>query len=865
MNYSKENRAKISKQFFDQKKTIMSKLNISIIRILILTIVLISVISLSAVLGAVKGVIDSTPALDFKKIAPKGFITYIYDKDEKKLQELKGDNANREYISLDNIPKKLQDAFISIEDERFWTHNGIDIMGIMRAMVTNIKRGDFSEGASTLTQQLIKNNILSSTKTFERKIQEQYLALNLEKKMDKKMILENYLNTISLGKGTLGVKTAAKRYFNKDVQDLTLAECAVLASVTKSPTKYNPIDHPENNDKRKNLVLNNMLQQKCINEEEFKQAKKENVYDKIKNVDNKIEKQSSNSYFVDEVITRIVNDLQRQKGYTESEAYNLIYRGGLKIYTTQDSYMQKIVDNVIQYDKYNLYPRKNIAYGVTLKYRLSVQTSKGEVKHLDESTLKNYFRKNDKKFNLLFKNEDEANQYINKYRLAEANEKAGDKILGETISFTPQPQASMVIMDHHNGHVKAISGGRGEKKGNMTLNRATNAFRQPGSTFKVLAAFLPALDKAGLTLATVFDDVPYSYSSGKSVKNWYSGYKGLSTIREGIAMSMNIVAVKTLKSINIQNGFDYLMNLGFTSLIEKKIINNKVYSDINEALPLGGITNGVTNLELTAAYGSIANKGTYIKPILYTKVLDHEGNILLENKPIKRPVMKETTAFLLTNAMQDVVNPKLGTAKDAKFRNVNMPIAGKTGTTTSNVDYWFTGYTPYYVASVWMGYDINKELVNGTYHKHMWRTVMEEIHKALPYKSFSTPNGIVKRTICTESGKLALDGVCNYDPRHTVKTEYFAAGTEPKEYCDVHKKISICTESNKLATKYCPKSKVKNSVYIVRPKPLTPSQASANIADKQYSVNLQSQNDFCPIHNSKSQFDKIIDTILPEE
>jgi penicillin-binding protein 1A len=345
-----------------------------------------------------------------------------------------------------------------------------------------------------------------------------------------------------------------------------------------------------------------------------------------------------------------------------------------------------------------------------------------------------------------------------------------------------------------------MEGGRGAKSGSRTLNRATDTTRQPGSTFKIVSTYAPALDSAGLTLATVQNDAPFCYSDGRPVANWYGeAYRGLSSLRDGIRDSMNIIAVKTLTQITPQLGFDYLINFGFTTLEERKEINGKVYSDIQQSLALGGITNGVTNEELNAAYACIANNGTYIKPKLYTKIVDHDGNIILDNtEPQSKQVIKETTAFLLTDAMVDVVTS--GTGGSVNFGN--MAIAGKTGTTSDYNDVWFSGFTPYYTATTWAGYDNNVKLSGDEKNlaKKLWRTVMAKIHEELPSESFSVPAGIVTATVCSRSGKLPIAGLCD----GTLKTEYFAEGTVPEATCDVHYSGQICQYSNLPATEFCP-------------------------------------------------------------
>ncbi|MDE7277418.1 MAG: transglycosylase domain-containing protein, partial [Lachnospiraceae bacterium] len=576
---------------------------------------------------------------------------------------------------------------------------------IIRAAAVGIRnKFHFSEGASTITQQLLKNNVFtdwtsedSFADRMKRKIQEQYLALELEKVMDKDDILINYMNTINLGQNTLGVQAASLRYFNKSVSDLNLSECAVIASITQNPTKYNPITHPEDNADRRKKVLNDMLEQGYISQEEYDEAMADDVYSRIQIVDSENGESTVNTYFVDALTDDVLEDLIAA-GYNETQAYTLLYSGGLKIYSTQDPAIQAICDEVFA-DESN-FPENTKWY---LNYDLTVVQENGDRRNYSTEMFRSFWREAKTGYNLIYTSQDEAYMDIELYK--EAILGKGDEVFSETISLTPQPQVSLVVEDQSTGYIVAMEGGRGAKSGSRTLNRATDTARQPGSTFKIVSTYAPALDSAGLTLATVIDDAPFNYANGRPVGNWYGeAYRGICSLRDGIRDSLNIVTVKALTWITPQLGFDYLINFGFTTLEERKEINGEIFSDIQQSLALGGITNGVTNEELNAAYACIANGGTYIKPKLYTKVLDHDGNVILDNTaPQSKQVIKETTAFLLTDAMVDVVTR--GTGGAVNFGN--MPIAGKTGTTSDYNDVWFAGYTPYYSATTCTGFDNN--------------------------------------------------------------------------------------------------------------------------------------------------------------
>lgn len=842
MNYEKHANRKKQETIHSISKKTTKKVGISLIKIFIFTCILVLVVGLASGLGIAKAIIDAAPPLDLNEVIPEGYATMLYDQNGNEVQKLYGQDANRIYADLDQIPKYMQDAVIAVEDERFWKHNGIDLQGILRAIFNNIKEGDITaSGASTLTQQVIKNNMLSTQKKFERKIQEQYLAVQLEKKMNKEKILEIYLNTAPFGRGTLGVQAAANTYFNKDASQLSIAECAVIASITQSPTKYDPVTNPDNNRIRQSIVLQKMLEQNYITQEQYDEAMAEDVYSHIQIVNQTTEQQSSYSYFVDEVIRSVSNDLQVQKGYTENQALQLLYRGGLSIYITEDTKMQKIVDDVFNDESY--FPPENEAYAMKVMYTLSVQTDTGVVNHYKEAE---------------FDTKEEAEAYVEQLKSDWTS--SGEEVLAEKALYIPQPQSAMVIMDYHTGHVKAITGGRGEKIGNRTFDRATQAKRQPGSTFKVLAAYLPAIDTGGYTLATVIDDVPFSVSltNGKTYQptNWYRNqtydYRGLTTVRVAIRDSMNVCAVKTISDIGVDTSFDYLLHLGFTTLVDREEINGQIFTDKTLSLPLGGITNGVTPLELNAAYGAIANDGVYIEPIFYTKVLSHDNSILLNKEPKTHTVMKETTSYLLTSAMESVINS--GTGMLARFKNVKMPIAGKTGTTSDDVDLLLSAFTPYYVATVWMGYDEPKQMTySKSYHAIIWRDVMEKIHEDLPYKDFDVPSGIVTANVCKDSGKLPVPGLCDEDPRGSqVITEYFATGTVPTESCDVHIKATICKDSGLFATEYCPVDSKVDKIFIVRPVPLIPENWDPahppRIQDRQYELPASMIGEYCNIH-----------------
>ncbi len=849
MNYGKKGVSRKDKHIASTGTLIRKKFTVIFCKALLVCFLALLVIGGCAGVGVLKGIIDAAPDIDDIDPTPTGYLSVVLDDAGNETATLVASGSNRVYVTLDEIPVDMQHAFVAIEDERFYEHNGIDIKGIIRAGFTGITTGHFSQGASTITQQLLKNNVFegwtdeSWSEKVERKIQEQYLAVQLTKVKSKEWVLENYLNSINLGQNTLGVQAASRRYFGKDVSELTLSESAVIAGITKNPSAYNPVSNPEKNAERRKLVLKNMKEQGYIKDKEYEEALADDVYSRIQQVNVEYAETDPNSYFVDALIDQVVQDLVEKKGYTDTQAYKAIYNGGLTIESTQNMAMQQICDEEANNPE-------NYAGDVeySFSYRLTVNKADGTTENYSEQTMLSYYQNSNSDYNINFPSEEEAQAAIDAYKAEIMGE--GDTIPegGESVIFTLQPQTAMTIIDQSTGEVKAIVGGRGDKTGSRTLNRATDTTRQPGSTFKVLAAYAPALDTAGMTLATVQDDAPFTYANGTSLRNYDGTYRGFTTLRYAITKSINVVTVKTLTDISPQVGYDYLENFGFTTLDQK---------DIVQSLALGGITHGVTNLELTAAYATIADGGTYTQPRFYTRILDHDGNVLIDNTAKTHTVLKETTAFLLTDAMKDVVTA--GTGTRANFGN--MAIAGKTGTTTKNRDALFAGFTPYYTCVVWCGYDDNSpQNKSGQTNppKTLWKNVMGRIHENLEYKDFTQPDGIVTATVCKKSGKLAVEGLCDCDPRGSmVETEFFAAGTEPTEVCDHHISATICTASGMLANEFCPAENRQTNIYIIG--------GSSNTEDGPYLL-TDTQNQ-CTVHTATSvipQLPPIDSTQIPD-
>lgn len=815
MNYGKKGVRSKQKALNSKSVKWQRKILLSVVELALIAVIGLGICGVSAGIGLYKGILASTPNIRLGDVVASGQATVVYDCEGNEIDQYVSTNSNRLRIeSMDELPDYLGKAFVAIEDKRFYQHNGIDFKGMLRAGYQFLKTGgEEAQGASTITQQLLKNTIFTEwtsegnnkIKKIKRKLQEQYLALEISKYYSKDQILLEYMNAINLGQNTLGVEAASKRYFGKSASDLTVSEAAVIASITQNPSGYNPIRHPEDNARRRKDCLNTMLELEFITQAQYDEAIADTdaVYERIGLYDIDYRDSTvatSGSYFSDALYEQVLEDLINVAGYNETMAQKLLVSGGLRIESTLDPTIQAIADE--EYTNPDNFPESVKWY---LDYALTITDNAGEKHNYSKENMTTWFKANGtKSFNLIFSSQDAAYEAIGTYRAAMMTELGVTETednYEEAISMTPQPQAALVIEDQSTGYVVAMVGGRGTKEGRRTLNRVMDAKRSPGSTFKVLAAFAPALDSAGQTLASVYNDAPFNYDDGTPVNNWYkTGYRGINNIREAIRESMNIIAVKTETVITPQLGYDYLLNFGFTTLTDGVIIGDKIFSDVNQTLALGGLTTGVTPYELNAAYATIANMGTYAEPKLYTRVTDPDGNVLLDNTtPNTRQVLKETTAFLLTDAMVDVVTT--GTGASARFSN-SMAIAGKTGTSTKTVDVWFAGFTPYYTCTVWTGYDNNVGMNSSesSISKTLWRSVMKRVHENLPNEQFSIPQGLVQLEVCKTSGKLPVAGFCDGN----TYTEYFAEGTQPTESCDIHYEGLLCPYDNLPASPECP-------------------------------------------------------------
>ena len=611
-----------------------------------------------------------------------------------------GQSRIQETVSLDKIPPNLVHAYVAIEDKNFYKHHGINVKRTVGAIGSYvIHRGSAGFGGSTITQQLVKNVTGENETKISRKVVEWDRAIMTEMVLSKDEIMQTYLNIIYVGPNVYGVEMGSKYYFNKDVSELDLAECAYLAGLNHSPNSYNPFGETDNSEKIKNrskLVLKVMLEENYISNDEYQQAVKEiDEGLKFEKGDVKAKGNSVYSYMVDATISEAVADLEKEKKMSTSFATNYLYYSGLTIYSTQNSDIQKNIEEEFEKTKYMV--------------------------------------------------------KSNKYE--------------DVMS-----QAAMVVIDHQNGQVMGVVGGLGEKKTSRGFNRATQALRQTGSAIKPIAVLGPALEEKIINPLTVYDDTRTTFTNNYSPTDCENEL-GKITVRRAVESSQNIPFVKIMEQLTPQKSIKYMENEGITTLTD---------ADCDLPLALGGLQKGSTPLEMAGAYATIANGGKYIEPIFYTKIVNNYGKVILKNKQKTKKVYSEDTTYVLKNLLTQPVNGENGTAKSCKIDGFE--VAAKTGTTNDNYDKWLCGFTKYYTAVTWFGYDANESINEGadSMANQIWVNVMKKVHENLIKADFDKPKNVQEVIVCKETGKRATGGCKN------TYTEYFRKGTVPKETCDKH-------------------------------------------------------------------------------
>lgn len=723
-------------------------------------------------LGYIFAIIKSTPTLDVNAVLALNEPSMIYDSQEQYIDNIPTEEE-RYKVSLDEMSKYLKDAYVSIEDERFYKHPGVDIKrtlssALRSAMYYFTGNGNI-QGGSTLTQQLIRNTLLTQDVKIERKIREIYLSLTLENKLTKDQILEAYLNTIPLGGKIYGVEAASKYFFEKSAKDLTLPEAAFIAGLTQAPSAYSPYD-PENIADptiyldRTKTVLMKMRDLGYITQEEYDEAYAFTDSNQFVFSQTVIDYKINYEWFVYPALDQVREDLKEVYKYTDEEVDRLFATGGLKIYTTMDRTIQDSTQAVLN----------------------------------DRNSI----------------------QQLDIYANPEVTDENG----------TPALQAAAVIIDYKTGQVKAMVGGRGEQPARST-NRAYYALRSVGSTTKPLTVYGPAIDTKAITAGTVLDDagLPSSIQSkygGYNPANWNKVSDGLITARQSLALSKNVPTVLVEDKLGVETGLAYGEKLGLVYGEKSKFIATVALGEFTGVDEDGSVDGGNPYI-LASAFGSFGNNGLYTKPILYTKVADATGKIILESKPKQTQVFSPQTAYI----MRDLLKGPL-TFDGALAKLPNMPVIGKTGTTSLVTDFLFAGLTPYYSGAVWIGYDNRSAMGGASYSSSaasLWGAMMAPIHANLEYKEFDgNPGGITTVAICKDSGKRATD-LCAKDPRGSrVYTEMFIAGTEPTGVCDVHVTAKVNKNNNKLATENTPKDLIEERVFIKKENP------SSGAADFKY-------------------------------
>ncbi len=731
---------------------------------------------LGAVIGIAKAFVDTAPTLDLAALDAQDKTSFIYDSEGNLITDYKG-TEDRIMVSIDEIPEMLQNAFIAVEDARFYEHNGVDVKRIVGALVANFTSGS-TQGGSTITQQLIKQTVLSSEQSYKRKLQEAYLAMELETRYTKKQILESYLNTIFLGGSYYGVRVAAYGYFGKELDQLTLRECAMLAGLTRSPNYYNPRSNfytrntegsntPDITNNRTDYVLRQMRENGLITAQQYNAALDRSTASVL-------EKSPASTdmyaypHYVEYAISDVVDTFLDLNGLEDTSANryameNKLRTGGYSVYLCLDTEIQEIVEDTLA--NWSDYPR------------------------LRDPSDKVYQSRN----------------------------------ADGTYTEIEQPQAAACVFDYRTGELKAIVGGRYKPTTRKTLNRASGMTMPVGSSIKPLTVYAPAID-LGASPASIAYNMPvpisgWKDSSGKDSwpKNYGGGgYKGPQSFRSALRNSYNTAAAQILMTyVGVSRSVEYLHLMG----IPDKNINADPFG-----LALG--SSGITPVQMAVAFGTIANKGVYQQPLSFSRIVDSNGNVVVDmhQQQDRHQVFKPSTAYLVVDMLKEAVQSGTGT----KAKISSQVVAGKTGTNSDSKGVFFAGMTGWYSASVWIGHDNYKALsskaTGGNAAAPLWQSFMEKIHKAKNLDSREIIDGtpsdynLVRVTTCGVSGQLATDACYNDVNGYKTITDYWSADSVPTAYCSMHKSVSICTESGLLATDYCPSYSVENRGIVLIPR-----------------------------------------------
>ncbi len=699
------------------------------IKICIIIFLLLCVIGAGVVVGVFFGLFGDDFEITKEELTVASANSLIVDQNGAVIAELSGDEK-RKIITLEDMADYLPKAYVAMEDERFYKHHGVDIKRTAGAILQTLL-GNSSYGGSTITQQLVKNITQDDERTgmagIMRKVREWAKAYQVERMISKDQILELYLNILYVGgEGNLhGVELGAEYYFNKSAKDLSLAECAYMAGINSSPSRYNPFDETTDNTelikKQTKVALNKMNELGYINSQEEYNAAIAEVDAGLNFQKGEIVTTSSYSYHTEALLDQVIDQFVEEKGWSEQFAENYVYSSGLTIYSTVDSSIQAQMEEEFAKDKYVVNGR-------------------------------------------------------------DTNKETGEKL-------NDHSQAAMVVIDYKTGNVVGTVGGLGEKTESRGLNRATQSVRQTGSSIKPIAVIAPGLQEKFITAATAYMDQETDFGGKYIPKNQNGKYSNQSVnIRNFIAKSLNVPAVKIMRELSPNKSIEYLNNMGLSHISTDE--------DADLSLALGGTTNGATPLEMAGAYSALANDGVYITPTFYTKVVDSAGNTVLTPNQEQTRIISEQNAYIVKSILQETVKSSVGTATYCAIPG--MDVAAKTGTTDDDYDRWLCGFTPYYAAACWYGYDQPETVVYSGNNPAgvIWDSVMTAIHEELENATFVRPNGIVEETVCRTTGCLATTG-CN-----NKYTEIFTQDNLP-EQCEGHGSQTICSESGLVATQYC--------------------------------------------------------------
>ncbi|NLG26068.1 MAG: hypothetical protein GX558_11980 [Clostridiales bacterium] len=751
-------------------------------KMMFMLVLMLGITMTGLLVGVAKAWVETAPALDLSVFDAQAQTSFIYDKNGDLITTFKG-TENRVDVSLSDVPKNLINAVIAIEDQRFYQHNGIDVRRIAGALLTNLLNGQM-QGGSTITQQVIKQTILSDEQTYKRKLQEAYLALQLEGEIGKDTIIEEYLNIIYLGGSNYGVQVAAEDYFGKDVSQLTLRECAMLARLIRNPKKYNPrtnyykVNTPNVSEDGADYVLKQMLEQELITQAEYDQAMGQRLTVMRESTSSSSEL-FDNVYYVEYAIYDVVTKMLRVENLEDnaknrSMMESRLRTGGYQIYTSLDPELQETVQKVVT--DWNGYPNMRQSADSVHKAPL------GNGEYLD----------------------------------------------------VVQPQAAATVIDWHTGEIEAILGGRAKPTQLKQTNRAYQINMPVGSSLKPLSVYGPAFDMGyspGTPVINASIKIKGWDDGGeKGYPNNYEGGKftGMESMRIAINKSHNTATAHALFDyVGIDNSANYLLKLG---------VSQSRISATGSGLSLG--SSGVSTVQMAAAFGAVANRGVYLEPLAFTKVLNPSGDVYIdaEQVQIKRQAFKESAAWMLTDVLIGCVTPKVGTGSKANFGGFT--VAGKTGTNSEARGVFFAGMTGYYAGAVWIGSDEYKALVSsatgGDYAAPLWAAIMARVHE---YKGISVDQpiltksagavGLVQVTVCGVSGMLPTKACANDANGYKLITDYYASGTEPTKSCNMHRAVRLCTKSMKAPSSACTSIKTFGTVYIPEGHPLRNDSAEA--------------------------------------